>query len=83
MDINTLKQSAMVGEHIDNRLIAVKPDCKLIGEDGNVFNLMGIASKTLKRNGLYDQAKEMTSRIFDCGSYDEALSIIGEYVNII
>lgn len=83
MDVNSLKQSAMVGEHIDNRLIAVKPDCKLIGEDGNVFNLMGIASKTLKRNGLDDQAKEMTNRIFNCDSYDEALSIIGEYVNII
>lgn len=24
-----------------------KPDCKLIGEDGNIFNLMGIASRTL------------------------------------
>lgn len=61
----------------------MKPDCKLIGEDGNVFNLMGIASKTLKRNGMQDKAKEMNDRIFDCESYDEALSIIGEYVNIV
>lgn len=61
----------------------MKPDCKLIGEDGNVFNLMGIASKTLKRNGMQDEAKEMNSRIFDCESYNEALSIIGEYVNIV
>ena len=29
-----------------------KPDCPLIGQDGNIFNLMGIASKTLKRNGM-------------------------------
>ena len=61
----------------------MKPDCKLIGEDGNIFNLMGIASKTLKRNGLAEEAKEMTNRITSCGSYDEALMIIGEYVNII
>ena len=29
-----------------------------------------------------DQAKEMTSRVFSSGSYDEALCIISEYVNI-
>ena len=59
-----------------------KPDCKLIGEDGNVFNLMGLAARTLRRNGLAEQATEMTERITACGSYDEALCIIGEYVNI-
>ena len=59
-----------------------KPDCKLIGEDGNIFNLMGIASRTLKRNGQPEQSAEMCSRIMASGSYDEALCIIGEYVNI-
>jgi len=59
-----------------------KPKCPLIGQDGNIFNLMGIASKTLKRNGMYDEAKEMCSRITSSGSYDEALSIIDEYVEI-
>lgn len=29
-----------------------KPDCPLIGQDGNIFNLMGIASRTLKDNGM-------------------------------
>ena len=59
-----------------------KPNCPLIGADGNIFNLVGIASRTLKRHGLYDAAKEMTSRVFGSGSYDEALMIIAEYVNI-
>lgn len=59
-----------------------KPDCPLIGQDGNVFNLIGIASRTLKENGMATEAKEMSSRVFASGSYDEALSIIGEYVNI-
>ena len=27
-----------------------KPDCPLIGADGNIFNLIGIASRTLRRN---------------------------------
>lgn len=60
-----------------------KPDCPLIGQDGNIFNLMGIAARTLRENGLYEQSKEMTKRITDSAqSYDEALNIIGEYVNI-
>ena len=61
----------------------VKPDCPLIGQDGNIFNLMGIASKTLKRNGMSEEAKEMQERITSSGSYHEALNIIGEYVNIV
>ena len=59
-----------------------KPDCPLIGEDSNIFNLMGIASKTLKRNGMAEQAKEMCDRITSSGDYNKALCIIGEYVNI-
>lgn len=59
-----------------------KPNCPLIGEDGNIFHLVGIAARTLKRNGLSEQASEMTSKVFDSGSYEEALGIIGEYVNI-
>lgn len=60
-----------------------KPDCKLIGEDGNIFNLMARASRTLRENGLCEEATEMRERITSSGSYDEALCIIGEYVNII
>lgn len=62
---------------------SLKPDCPLIGQDGNIFNLMGIASRTLRQNGMSEQATEMRSRITEtAGSYSEALSIIGEYVNI-
>jgi hypothetical protein len=59
-----------------------KPDCALIGQDGNVFNLVGIAARTLREHGLKEQAKEMTDRVFASSSYGEALCIIGEYVNI-
>lgn len=61
---------------------AEKPDCALIGQDGNIFNLVGIASRTLRQHGQPDQAKEMSDRVFASGSYAEALGIIGEYVNI-
>ena len=60
-----------------------KPDCPLIGQDGNIFNLMGIAARTLRENGMAEQAKEMTSRIHaGATNYYDALNIIGEYVNI-
>ncbi|MEZ3438311.1 MAG: hypothetical protein K1W18_05465 [Oscillospiraceae bacterium] len=59
-----------------------KPDCPLIGENGNIYNLVGIASRTLKRNGLSAEASEMSEKVFGSGSYEEALGIIGEYVNI-
>lgn len=59
-----------------------KPDCPLIGQDGNIFNLMGIASRTLREHGLADQAKEMCDRIHQSGGYYKALGVIGEYVNI-
>ena len=59
-----------------------KPDCPLIGQDGNIFNLLGIASRTLKNHDMADEASEMRNRVMSSGSYDEALSIIGEYVNI-
>ena len=48
----------------------------------NRFNLMGIASRTLKEHGMEEQAREMRSRIMESGSYDKALVIIGDYVNI-
>ena len=60
----------------------VKPDCPLIGRDGNIFNLIGIASQTLRQHHMEEQAAEMFHRITQCQSYDSALSIIGDYVSI-
>lgn len=59
-----------------------KPDCALIGEDGNIFNLAGLAAGTLREHGMKEQAEEMKERVCSSHSYGEALCIIGEYVNI-
>lgn len=79
--------STWLSDYVENRLGGFltepqKPKCPLIGQDGNIFNLMGIASKTLKRNGMPEEAKEMCERITSSASYGEALSIIDEYVEI-
>lgn len=59
-----------------------KPPCHLVGQNCNIFNLIGLASRTLRQNGMTAEAKEMQNRIMsgDCHSYEEALRIISEYV---
>ena len=69
-----------MGYSIDEHLW--KPKCALIGQDGNIFNLVGIASRTLKDNGLKEASKEMSERVFNSHSYCEALNIIQEYVDV-
>ena len=59
-----------------------KPTCKLIGQNGNVFNIIGIVSKTLKQAGQADKAAEFTSKAFGSGSYDEVLNLCHEYVEV-
>lgn len=60
----------------------MKPKCKLVGEDGNIFNLIAIASRVLRQNKMSDEATEMQTRIYASGSYEEALAIIQEYVDV-
>ena len=66
---------------MENNIVA-KPKCKLTGTDGNVFALAGLVSKTLKRAGMYEQAKEFQAKLFQTGSYDEALQLMMKYVDV-
>ncbi|MCL2697528.1 MAG: antirestriction protein ArdA [Oscillospiraceae bacterium] len=71
------KQTALEKSRITSNL----PDCPIIGADSNVFNLMGIVSRTLKEHGMKEQAQEMQNRVKSSGSFNEALAIMTEYVN--
>lgn len=57
-----------------------RPEMELVGHDGNIFGILGRASRLLKQNGLAAESKEMFDRTTSCHSYDEALNIISEYV---
>ena len=57
-----------------------KPKMQLIGQDGNIFAIMGRASRLLKNAGQSDKAKEMCNRVMSCDSYHKALNVISEYV---
>ena len=57
-----------------------RPKMKLLGEDGNIFAIMGRASRLLTDYGQADKAKEMRDRVMSCDSYQKALNIVSEYV---
>ena len=58
----------------------IRPKMKLIGQNGNIFAIMGRASRLLKSAGQSDKTKEMCNRVTASKSYAEALGIISEYV---
>ncbi len=57
-----------------------KPRMELLGHDGNIFSILGDASRLLRRAGMADQSKEMMDRVTSSGDYYQALNIISEYV---
>jgi len=59
-----------------------KPKCRLVGQDGNVFNVIGLVKKALKESGQSDKASEFVTRAFSAKSYDEVLNMAGDYVEI-
>lgn len=59
---------------------SLRPKMQLIGQNGNIFAIMGRASRLLKSSGQGDKAKEMRDRVMSCDSYQKALNIISEYV---
>ena len=48
--------------------------------DGNIFAILGAASKALKHIDQHNKVNEMFRRATSTHSYDEALSVIMEYV---
>lgn len=60
-----------------------KPECKLIGEDGNVFYIIGKVKRTLIQHNQRSEADEFVKRAFSSGSYEEVLSICQDYVEIV
>lgn len=57
-----------------------RPKLKLLGHDGNIFSILGDASRLLLRNDQGKEAKEMCDRVQQSDNYYKALNIISEYV---
>ena len=57
-----------------------RPKMHLLGMDGNVFVILGAASRMLLQEGMDEQANEMIARVQKSENYYQALHIISEYV---
>lgn len=47
--------------------------------EGNIFNLLGVARKMLKKAGKKKEASEMIERAMKARSYKEVVKVINEY----
>ena len=52
----------------------------LTGHDGNIYAVLGRATRPLRHHGYRADADQMAERVFAAGSYDQALGIITDYV---
>ncbi len=64
-----------------NMTVKKKPDAKILNQDGNIFNLQGIAYKSLVKNGMKEDAELMLDLVSKSSSYSEALMILMKFVN--
>lgn len=54
---------------------------KLVGKNGNAYNLLAIVRKALRENGMQDKVEEFTKKATS-GDYDHLLATCCEYVNV-
>lgn len=65
----------------------MKPSCKLIGENSNVFNLIALVRKTLRDNELYGELEQFDADFEELkktgGNYDDVLVLFMKFVDIV
>ena len=60
-----------------------KPQCQLVGTDGNAFAIMGAVSKALKKDGQRERADLWMTNAQLCTSYDDLLVLLHDYVEVL
>ncbi len=58
-----------------------KPKVKLIGEDGNAFNILGKVKRALVKAGMHEEAKAFMEEA-TAGDYDYLLATVQKYVDV-
>ena len=53
------------------------------GETGNIYYLIGQLQQIMRKQRRYTDFNNLRDRIFESGSYEEALAIIGEEVELV
>lgn len=60
-----------------------KPELQLVGEDGNIFAIIGRAQRAAKEAGwTAGEIKEFCDKITSQGSYEDALAVVDEYFEV-
>jgi len=94
--IRTLKSNKELLSELNQKIIDVivngnddkesKPKrtrVKLIGKDGNIFNLVGLVREALRKDRAgHDVIEKFTEEIKQSKSYDDALQVIMKYVDV-
>ena len=58
-------------------------EVKLIGEDGNVFSIIGKTARALRRARLYEESQEYQKAATSCRSYEEVLALTMDTVEVV
>ena len=53
------------------------------GPSGNIYAILGAVSQELRKQRRYTDFNNLRDRVFEARSYEEALRIIGETVNLV
>ena len=70
-----------VVESIETKKIVKKPRVKLVGIDGNAYNIMALVRKALRDAGLGDQVDEFIEEATS-GDYNHLLQVCSKYVEV-
>lgn len=55
---------------------------QMTGEDGNVFSIIGRVSEALRQAGHSDQVSAFVNEVTDADSYDAALAVVMQWVEV-
>lgn len=59
-----------------------KPTAVLSDTDGNVFAIIGVAVKALKKDGKPELAAEFKSKALSAHDYDSVIQLVMEYCDV-
>lgn len=75
MEATTTKPGCVPGTEIK------KPDCELVGQDGNAFAIMARVKQALRRAGVPTSVQAEYTKRATSGDYSNLLAVSMEYVN--
>ncbi len=60
-----------------------RPVVQITEENGNIFSVLGNCKKELKKVAPQETVDEMSKRVLDAKDYDDAISIMEEYCELV